>query len=141
MRLITYKDLRPLKGIPFSREHLRRLEADGKFPKRVRLAEGGDYYGYVEEEMIEDLIARDIIFIENVEAIEDKYFLSLAHVLAGFALSEFGIQNDPALTARAIKAQMDLNEIDRNSVRYLHMRTMRSDYPGVRPLVDASTLF
>ncbi len=58
MRLITYKELRPLKGIPFSREHLRRLEADGKFPKRVRLAEGGDYYGYVEKEIDEYLAAR-----------------------------------------------------------------------------------
>ena len=58
VRLITYKELRPLKGIPFSREHLRRLEADGKFPKRVRLAEGGDYYGYVEKEIDEYLAAR-----------------------------------------------------------------------------------
>jgi predicted DNA-binding transcriptional regulator AlpA len=58
VRLITYKELKPLKGIPFSREHLRRLEADGKFPKRVRLAEGGDYYGYVEKEIDEYLAAR-----------------------------------------------------------------------------------
>jgi prophage regulatory protein len=58
VRLITYKELRPLKGIPFSREHLRRLEADGKFPKRVRLAEGGDFYGYVEKEIDEYLAAR-----------------------------------------------------------------------------------
>ena len=58
MRIITFKELRPLKGIPFSREHLRRLEADGKFPKRVRLAEGGDYYGYLEKEIDEYLAAR-----------------------------------------------------------------------------------
>jgi prophage regulatory protein len=58
MRLITYKELKPLKGIPFSREHLRRLEADGKFPKRVRLAEGGDYYGYVETEIDNYLASR-----------------------------------------------------------------------------------
>lgn len=58
MRLITYKELKPLKGIPFSREHLRRLEAEGKFPKRVRLAEGGDYYGYVEKEIDDYLAAR-----------------------------------------------------------------------------------
>jgi predicted DNA-binding transcriptional regulator AlpA len=58
VRIITFKELRPLKGIPFSREHLRRLEADGKFPKRVRLAEGGDYYGYLEKEIDEYLAAR-----------------------------------------------------------------------------------
>jgi prophage regulatory protein len=58
VRIITFKELRPLKGIPFSREHLRRLESEGKFPKRVRLAEGGDYYGYVEKEIDEYLAAR-----------------------------------------------------------------------------------
>jgi prophage regulatory protein len=58
MRIITFKDLKPLKGIPFSREHLRRLEAAGKFPKRIRLTEGGDYYGYVEKELDEYLAAR-----------------------------------------------------------------------------------
>jgi prophage regulatory protein len=58
MRVITYKDLKPLKGIPFSREHLRRLEAAGRFPKRIRLTEGGDYNGYVEKEIDEYLAAR-----------------------------------------------------------------------------------
>ena len=58
MRLITFKELKPLKGIPFSREHLRRLEAAGKFPKRIRIAEGGDAYGYVEKEIDEYLVAR-----------------------------------------------------------------------------------
>ena len=58
MRIITFKELKTLKGIPFSREHIRRLEADGKFPKRVRLAPGGDYYGYVEKEIDEYLFAR-----------------------------------------------------------------------------------
>lgn len=58
MRIITFKELKTTKGIPFSREHLRRLEADGKFPKRVRLAPGGDYYGYVEKEIDEYLLNR-----------------------------------------------------------------------------------
>jgi predicted DNA-binding transcriptional regulator AlpA len=58
MRIITFKDLKTLKGIPFSREHLRRLEASGRFPKRVRLTEGGDYYGYLEKEIDEYLAAR-----------------------------------------------------------------------------------
>jgi prophage regulatory protein len=58
MRIITFKDLKALKGIPFSREHLRRLEAAGKLPKRIRLTEGGDYYGYVEKEIDEYLAVR-----------------------------------------------------------------------------------
>ena len=58
MRIITFKELKTVKGIPFSREHIRRLEAGGKFPRRVRLAPGGDYYGYVENEIDEYLLAR-----------------------------------------------------------------------------------
>ena len=79
--------------------------------------------------MIEDLVARDIVHIVDVDAIEERYFQHLGHILAGLAVSEFGLQNDPALAARATKAELDLHEIDRNTVRYLHMREMRSDYP------------
>jgi hypothetical protein len=71
----------------------------------------------------------------------DHHFLALGHVLAGHALSEFGLQNDPALAARAQRGEQDLKEIDMNTVRYKHMSTMHSDYPDVRPLVNASTLF
>lgn len=60
--------------------------------------------------VIEDLIARDIVYIEDVDAIEDQYFLALAHVVAGAALPEFGLQNDAAMTARAIKGEMDLQK-------------------------------
>lgn len=35
MKLISYASLEPEKGIPYSAEHLRRLEKDGKFPKRL----------------------------------------------------------------------------------------------------------
>ena len=89
--------------------------------------------------MIEDLIARDIIFIQDVDAIEERYFLHLGHVLAGLALSEFGMQNDPALTARAQKAEQDLHEIDQNNRRHRHMRTMRTDYPFEARLGVTST--
>jgi prophage regulatory protein len=58
MRIIRFKELQTLKGISFSREYLRRLEAADKFPKRVRLTEGGDHYGYVEKEIDEYLAAR-----------------------------------------------------------------------------------
>ena len=51
MRIIRYAELQDEKGIPFSREHIRRLEAEGRFPKRVRIAEGGDYFGWLESEL------------------------------------------------------------------------------------------
>ena len=91
--------------------------------------------------MIEDLIARDIIHIQDVNAIEDKYFLHLGHVLAGLAQSEFGMQNDQALTARHMKGEADLEEIDRLSVRYQHMRTMRTDYYPRAVATYLATLF
>ena len=34
MRIITFKELKTLKGIPFSREHIRRLEVGGKSPNK-----------------------------------------------------------------------------------------------------------
>lgn len=37
MKFLTYKQLHDDLGLPWSRVHLRRLEAAGKFPRRVRL--------------------------------------------------------------------------------------------------------
>jgi prophage regulatory protein len=34
-RWLSYKELKPLKGISYSRIHLKRLEDAGKFPKRI----------------------------------------------------------------------------------------------------------
>jgi prophage regulatory protein len=35
MKVLSYKDLKQVAGIPWSRTHLNRLEADGLFPTRV----------------------------------------------------------------------------------------------------------
>jgi prophage regulatory protein len=37
MRLIDWKTLRSM--VPYSRQHIGRLELDGKFPKRVQLGQ------------------------------------------------------------------------------------------------------
>jgi prophage regulatory protein len=58
MRILRYQQLKAEKGIPFSREHIRRLELAGRFPKRIRLADGGDFYGYLENEIDDYLLAR-----------------------------------------------------------------------------------
>ena len=57
MKLLDYQDLRA-KGIKYSRVHLWRLEAAGKFPKRVRLSPAR--HGWVEDEVedyLEQLVA------------------------------------------------------------------------------------
>jgi hypothetical protein len=61
--------------------------------------------------MLEDLLGRDIVFIEDADVIEDRYFLALGNVLAGHAAAEFGLQNDPAIAARAAKGEKDLEII------------------------------
>jgi prophage regulatory protein len=37
--LLRFSDLKSRKSIPFSRVHLARLEAQGNFPRRIRLSE------------------------------------------------------------------------------------------------------
>jgi prophage regulatory protein len=60
-KLLGYKQLSATRGIPFSRTHLARLEADNKFPRRVQL--GAHRVGWVETEIDEwladKLAARD----------------------------------------------------------------------------------
>jgi len=37
-RILTYAELKPVKGINFSRQHLARLEKAGKFPHRIQVS-------------------------------------------------------------------------------------------------------
>jgi len=54
-RLLSYNDLKAI-GISFSREHLRRLEAAGKFPRRIYLSE--QKIAWFEDEVLAWLEAR-----------------------------------------------------------------------------------
>jgi prophage regulatory protein len=38
LKFITYAELKPVKGIGYTRRHLRDLVRDGKFPKPVELS-------------------------------------------------------------------------------------------------------
>jgi predicted DNA-binding transcriptional regulator AlpA len=48
-KLIQYTELKSIKGIPFTRRHLARLEDDGEFPVRVKI--GQHRVGWVESEI------------------------------------------------------------------------------------------
>ncbi|MFO1247296.1 MAG: AlpA family phage regulatory protein [Alphaproteobacteria bacterium] len=39
MKILTFDRLGPDKGIPYSRDHLRRLTNSGKFPRPMQLSE------------------------------------------------------------------------------------------------------
>jgi prophage regulatory protein len=56
MRIFSYEELKPQKGIGYSKAHLWRLERAGKFPKRVRL--GVSRYGWLDSEIDEWITAR-----------------------------------------------------------------------------------
>jgi prophage regulatory protein len=56
MRMLSLTELKEVKGIKFSRQHLHRLIADGRFPKPVKL--GLNTNGWPEKEIDEYLQAR-----------------------------------------------------------------------------------
>jgi prophage regulatory protein len=55
-RLLTWKHLKNDVGIPFSREHVRRLEAKGEFPQRIRLSR--QKIAWLEDEVLAWVAAR-----------------------------------------------------------------------------------
>ena len=63
MRILKFDELKSRKGIPYSRVHIGRLEAQGNFPSRVRLGPGR--VGWVETEidswLVERVARRDAI--------------------------------------------------------------------------------
>ena len=48
-RYLRYQDLKPLKGIPFSRQHIGRLQKAGKFPLSVSFGDNTEVF--IEEEI------------------------------------------------------------------------------------------
>jgi prophage regulatory protein len=50
LKFLSFPELSALKGINYTRQHLARLEAAGRFPRRVRFA-GGSRVGWIEEEI------------------------------------------------------------------------------------------
>ncbi len=65
MRFLRFPELRALKGIPYSRMHVDRLEKAGQFPKRVRLS--SMTVAWIEEE-IDDHIATKVAERAKVQA-------------------------------------------------------------------------
>jgi prophage regulatory protein len=56
MKLLAYSDLKPTKGIRYSKVQLWRKEKRGEFPKRVPL--GAARHGWLEHEIDEWIAAR-----------------------------------------------------------------------------------
>lgn len=67
-RALRYADLKPEKNIPYSREHIRRLEAVGKFPKHFHFAAENGAAAWWEDEIDDLLEARAALREEEVTA-------------------------------------------------------------------------
>jgi prophage regulatory protein len=57
MRILSYADLGPKKGIRWSRQHIHKLVKQGRFPKPIQMGE--QTTGFIEDE-IDALIASRI---------------------------------------------------------------------------------
>jgi predicted DNA-binding transcriptional regulator AlpA len=56
-KLLTFPELKSVKGVPFTRRHIDRMEADGGFPVRVKVGER--HVAWVESEI--DLHVSELI--------------------------------------------------------------------------------
>jgi hypothetical protein len=89
--------------------------------------------------VIAELEALDNVYIASADAIEDEHFLPLGHIVAWKAAPEFGAGSDQGLAALATQATLTLKEMDNKTIRYLHTRTMRTDYPISTSIYRPST--
>jgi prophage regulatory protein len=55
MRILSFPDLRNKHGIPYTRQHLQRLERAGKWPRKVKI--GAARIGWIEDEIVAHLRA------------------------------------------------------------------------------------
>jgi predicted DNA-binding transcriptional regulator AlpA len=58
LRLLSFPELKSLKGVRYSRSHLKRLENSGLFPKRVHPSEGGQAVAWIEDEIDQHIAER-----------------------------------------------------------------------------------
>jgi prophage regulatory protein len=56
MKVLTYDDLKPQKGISYSKVQIWRLEKQDKFPKRIQLGPGR--HAWLDSEIDEWIVAR-----------------------------------------------------------------------------------
>ena len=76
---------------------------------------------------VENLRARNIAKIDDVDFIDDEFFTPLAHVVAAAAAPEFGQEQNQAIWALKERAEIDLKYMYDNLYRE-QPRTMRTDY-------------
>ena len=61
---------------------------------------------------IAELEKRDIVFVKDVDNLEDEFVQPLGHIVAWRAAPEFGAASDQALAALATQAEMSLQKME-----------------------------
>jgi hypothetical protein len=61
--------------------------------------------------MLAELEARDIVYVRDVDVLEDEFLQPLGHILAWRAAPEFGAASDQALAALATQAEQHLRNM------------------------------
>jgi hypothetical protein len=64
------------------------------------------------DSMLVELEARDVVYIADVENLDDKFLQPLGHILAWRAAPEFGAGSDQALAALSVQAEMHLKQME-----------------------------
>jgi hypothetical protein len=64
------------------------------------------------DSMLVELEARDVVYIADVENLDDKFLQPLGHILAWRAAPEFGDGSDQALAALSVQAEMHLKQME-----------------------------
>jgi hypothetical protein len=64
------------------------------------------------DSMLTELEARDVVYVADVDALDDKFLQPLGHMLAWRAAPEFGAGSDQALAALSVQAEMHLKQIE-----------------------------
>jgi len=72
---------------------------------------------------IDDLRARDVIYIPDYDEIDTEIFLDLATCVAGKCMADFGLANDPRITAMAVVAENSLSIKSAQGPTYTRLRT------------------
>ena len=78
----------------------------------------------IADSVVEDLVERDVYFLQDIDAVPENAFLPLGHVLAWAAASEFGMLGDQALAAKSQRAEMDLQIIQSTRPTYQTLEIM-----------------
>jgi predicted DNA-binding transcriptional regulator AlpA len=73
LRLLTYRELKLVKGIPFSRSEIRRKEARGDFPRHIVLGEGASpTIAWIEHEIDRYILTKMAARTAPVEAVPPR---------------------------------------------------------------------